>query len=85
MVGERIDRLPTGHLLLGLLEIVLVAATLLVAPMRQGLIGAAAMAWAFTAGSILTFDAVRASRRWSTMRAAGPQAGTSAPHEADRD
>ena len=58
MVGERIDRLPTGHLLLGLLEIVL-AATLLVAPMRQGLIGAAAMAWAFTAGSILTFDAVR--------------------------
>lgn len=64
MVGERIDRWPAGHLLLGLLEVVL-GAILLFAPVRRELIDAAATIWAFTAGSVLAFDALRAHRRWS--------------------
>lgn len=64
MVGERIDRWPAGHLLLGLLEVVL-GAILLFAPVRRELIDAAATIWAFTAGSVLAFDAMRAHRRWS--------------------
>jgi len=64
MVGERIDRWPAGHLLLGLLEVVL-GAILLFAPVRRELIDAAATIWSFTAGSVLAFDAIRAYRRWA--------------------
>lgn len=63
MVGERIDRWPAGHLLLGSLEIGL-GAILLLAPVRRELIDAAATVWAVTAGSVLAFDAIRAYRRW---------------------
>ena len=64
MVGERIDRWPAGHLLLGLLEVVL-GVILLFAPAWRDLIDTAATVWAFTAGSVLAFDAFRAYRRWS--------------------
>ena len=65
MVGERLDRWPTGHLLLGLLELIL-AAVLLLAPYRRDLLDVIAAAWAFSAGSVLAFDAYRARRRWLT-------------------
>ena len=79
MVGERIDRWPTGHILLGLLEVVL-GAVLLFAPVRRELIDAAATVWAFTAGSVLAFDAVRAWRRWSAVGVdESPAAGSSPP------
>jgi hypothetical protein len=65
MVGERLDRWPTGHLLLGLLELIL-AAVLLLAPYRLDLLDTVAAAWAFSAGSVLAFDALRARRRWIT-------------------
>ncbi len=64
MIGERIDRWPAGHLLLGLLEIIL-GVILLFAPAWRGLIDTAATIWAFAAGSVLAFDAIRAYRRWS--------------------
>ncbi len=64
MVGERVDRWPAGHLLLGMLEVVL-GVILLFAPGRQEVIEVAATVWAFTAGSVLAFDAIRAYRRWS--------------------
>jgi hypothetical protein len=64
LVGERLDRWPAGHLLLGIQELVL-AAALLLAPARTGLLEVAAAAWAFGAGSVLAFDAIRAHRRWS--------------------
>ena len=73
MVGERLDRWPTGHLLLGLLEILL-AGILLVAPTRQGLISVAAAVWAFSAGSILALDATRAYRRWLSVPVDAPRA-----------
>jgi hypothetical protein len=40
-------------------------AILLFAPVRRELIDEAATVWAFTAGSVLAFDAIRAYRRWS--------------------
>ena len=64
MVGERIDRWPAGHLLLGLLEVVL-AVILLFAPAMRELIDTAATVWAFAAGSVLACEAIRAYRRWS--------------------
>jgi hypothetical protein len=64
LVGERMDRWPAGHMLLGIVELVL-AGALLLAPARPGLAEVAAAAWAFGAGSVLAFDAVRARRRWS--------------------
>ena len=78
MVGERIDRWPTGHILLGLLEVVL-GAVLLFVPMRRELIDAAATVWAFAAGSVLTFDAVRAHRRWSAAGADESPVARSSP------
>jgi uncharacterized membrane protein HdeD (DUF308 family) len=79
MVGERIDRWPTGHILLGLLEVVL-GTVLLFAPVRRDLIVAAATVWAFTAGSVLAFDAIRAYRRWSAAGVGeSPAAGSSPP------
>jgi len=84
MVGERLDRWPTGHLLLGLLEI-LVAGILLVTPTRQGLISLTAAVWAFSAGSVLALDAIRAHRRWSPGRGAAVQASDPSEHPSDRD
>jgi len=66
-------------ILLGLLEVVL-GAVLLFAPVRRDLIDAAATVWAFTAGSVLAFDAVRAYRRWSAVGVdESPAAGSSPP------
>jgi uncharacterized membrane protein HdeD (DUF308 family) len=65
LIGERIDRWPAGHLLLGLVELAL-AGVLLLAQARPGLMEAMAILWAFMSGSILAFDALRAHRRWST-------------------
>ncbi len=64
MIGERIDRWPTGHPLLGLIELVL-AVGLLLAPSRPGLVKALGAVWAFLSCAILAFDAWRAYRRWS--------------------
>lgn len=64
MVGELGDRWPTGHLLLGALEIIL-GLVLVLAPIRRELIDDIATLWAFLAGSLLLFDAYRAHRRWS--------------------
>jgi uncharacterized membrane protein HdeD (DUF308 family) len=72
MVGERIDRWPAGHLLLGLLELVL-AGVLIIAPGLSGLTEVIAILWAFMSGSVLAFDALRAHRRWSSVPP-GPQA-----------
>lgn len=69
VVGERMDRWPTGHVLLGALEILL-AIILLLAPFRRDLIDVTATVWAFTAGSVLALDAVHIRRRLSrTARA----------------
>ena len=63
------DRWPTGHVLLGALEILL-AIILLLAPFRRDLIDVTATVWAFTAGSVLALDAVHIRRRLSrTARA----------------
>ena len=63
IVGEQMDRWPTGHLVLGLLELVLTL-VLLIAPTRRDLLDIAAAAWAFSAGSILAYDALQSRRRW---------------------
>lgn len=64
MVGERIDRWPAGHLLLGAIEIIL--AGVLLFGSSLALLEMVVTVWAFVSGSVLAFDAVRASRRWST-------------------
>jgi uncharacterized membrane protein HdeD (DUF308 family) len=68
MIGERIDQWPAGHVLLGLIEIVL-GAVLVAAPSKLDLIAAAVVVWSFAAGSILTFDALRVHRRWRSAGA----------------
>jgi len=83
VIGERIDRWPTGHLLLGTVEIAL-AAILLAASARLELIYGLATMWAFTAGSVLAFDAVRSHRRWSIRPTMAPVSTRSMPGP-DRD
>ena len=68
VVGERTDRWPTGHVLLGVLEILL-ALILLLAPMHRDLIGLTATVWAFTAGTVLALDALHVRRRWGRTAA----------------
>jgi len=70
MVGELIDRWPAGHMLLGLLEIVL-GVMLVVMPAPPERLDVVATLWAFSAGSVLAFDAFRAYRRWSSGHPAG--------------
>jgi uncharacterized membrane protein HdeD (DUF308 family) len=65
MVGERGDRWPAGHLLVGALEILL-GTLLILEPTRTDLIYDVATIWALLAGVLLAFDAYRAHRRWLT-------------------
>jgi uncharacterized membrane protein HdeD (DUF308 family) len=74
MVGELGDRWPTGHLLLGAMELVL-GVVLMLSPQRLELIDGIATIWAFLAGSLLAFDAYRAHRRWSVTTIAAEPPG----------
>jgi hypothetical protein len=78
MVGELIDRWPTGHVLLGLLEILL-ALLLILVPSQRNLLDWAATLWAFSAGSVLAFDTYRAWRRWFPAQVSGSTAGPATP------